>query len=62
MNDAAEEFGQIWNQKEWVNGQLHALNYSGLAAGSHLAVLFKPLSGLLNQNKMLPVLSDYDRT
>jgi hypothetical protein len=34
---------------------LTADNFSGFAANSSLQVLFTPLSGLLNQNKMLPI-------
>ena len=54
-NDAAEAFGQTWDVHEWRTGQLTAENYSGIAANSSLQVLFTPLSGLLNQNKMLPI-------
>ena len=54
-NDAAEAFGQTWDAQGWRNGTLTAENFSGIAANSSLQVLFTPLSGLLNQNKMLPI-------
>ena len=54
-NDASEAFGQIWDAQQWRNGQLTAENFSGIPAASSLQVLFTPLSGLLNQNKMLPI-------
>ena len=55
VNDAAEEFGAWWDPHEWITRQLTADNYDGIKAGEGIQVLFKPLSGLLNQNKMLPV-------
>ena len=54
-NDAAEAFGQTWDAQGWRNGHLTAENFSGITANSSLQVLFTPLSGLLNQNKMLPI-------
>ena len=54
-NDATEEFGHMWHPDDWHNGSLRALNYPGIGSGSRLTVLLKPLSGLLNQNKMLPI-------
>ena len=55
QNDAAEAFGLDWDSQQWYNGTLHANNFTGIAANSGLQVLFKPLSGLLNQNKMIPI-------
>jgi len=54
-NDAAEAFGQTWDAQGWRNSQLTSANYSGIPANSSLQVLATPLSGLLNQNKMLPI-------
>jgi hypothetical protein len=55
INDASEAFGQNWDPQQWRNGQLNADNFSGIPANSSLQVLFTPFSGLLNQNKMLPI-------
>jgi hypothetical protein len=49
-NQAAEAFGYHW---DWHDTSYAATN--GIKANQSLTVLFKPLSGLLNQNKMLPV-------
>jgi hypothetical protein len=49
-NQAAEAFGSNWNTT--------SQNYDttqGIKGGQALTVLFKPLSGILNQNKMLPI-------
>ena len=51
MNDAAEAFGIVHNKHVAVNRG----NFQGIRAGQSLAVLFKPLSGLLNQDKMIPL-------
>ncbi len=51
-NQAAEHFGLNWDSDCDTN----ATSYNpGITGGQSLTVLFKPLSGLLNQNKMLPV-------
>jgi len=50
-NDAAEAFGEVWNEHATNNIE----NIQGVQPGTFLTVLFKPLSGLLNQNKMLPI-------
>ncbi len=50
-NDAAEAFGNIHDK----HTEYEQSKYQGIKAGQGLQVLFKPLSGLLNQNKMLPV-------
>ena len=49
-NQAAEHFGRNWDSDS--NGWGYN---AGIKGGQSLTVLFKPLSGLLNQNKMLPV-------
>ena len=53
-NQAAEAFGAHWD----TGGTQAAVPYpaaQGIPGGTSLTVLFKPLSGLLNQNKMLPI-------
>jgi hypothetical protein len=51
QNDAAEAFGNIHDKHvTYTRSQ-----YQGIKAQQGLQVLFKPLSGLLNQNKMLPI-------
>ena len=49
-NQAAEAFGRNWDSDSGVYelGQ-------GIRGQQALTVLFKPLSGILNQNKMLPI-------
>lgn len=54
-NDAAEAFGNLWNSHAWYKGEVNITNFQGIGPGQKLAVLFKPLSGVLNQNKMLPI-------
>jgi hypothetical protein len=54
-NDAAEAFGQYFDPHAWFNGALTKDNYLGINTNQAVTVLFKPLSGLLNQNKMLPI-------
>ena len=49
-NQAAEQFGRNWDS----DASMYAHN-PGIKGGQALTVLFKPLSGLLNQNKMLPI-------
>ena len=50
-NDAAEAFGFIHNKHVTYTNS----TFPGIKQGQGLQVLFKPLSGLLNQNKMMPV-------
>jgi hypothetical protein len=52
-NDAAEAFGQVWD--EHADPKYDITNWQGIQSGDRMTVLFKPLSGLLNQNKMLPI-------
>ena len=49
-NDAAEAFGNLWDERH-----SDADNFRGIPGGQKLTVLFKPLSGILSQNKMLPI-------
>jgi hypothetical protein len=51
-NDAAEAFGQYYDLQRNDYG---INNYQGIWPLDAAYVLFKPLSGLLNQNKMLPL-------
>ena len=50
-NDAAEAFGNIHDKHERAT----ITHFQGKKAIQGLQVLFKPLRGLLNQNKMLPI-------
>ena len=50
-NDAGEAFGFVHNKHVATT----AAAFSGIKQGQGLQVLFKPLSGLLNQNKMMPL-------
>ena len=52
-NDAAEAFG-IYHDKHSDNDDT-TTDFPGIRGGQGIQVLFKPLSGLLNQNKMLPI-------
>ena len=49
-NQAAEGFGKNWDTNSGAYDASQAI-----LGGQALTVLFKPLSGLLNQNKMLPI-------
>ena len=49
-NQAAEAFGKNWD----TNSGSYSLA-QGIKGTQALTVLFKPLSGILNQNKMLPI-------
>ena len=49
-NQASEAFGRNWDT---TSGSYDVRQ--GITAGQALTVLFKPLSGLLNQSKMLPI-------
>ena len=50
VNQWAEAFGKHWDYDD-----SSYVNTNSVKANQSLTVLFKPLSGLLNQNKMLPV-------
>mgnify|MGYP003347592205 CR=1 FL=1 len=54
-NDAAEAFGPVWNSDSLATAALSATDIKGIPSGQKLTVLFKPLSGILNQDKMLPI-------
>jgi hypothetical protein len=54
-NDASEAFGLVWDNADTLPAQVNTDNYNGIAPGESLTVLFKPLSGILNQGKMLPI-------
>ena len=51
MNDAAEAFGFVHNKHDVAT----RFTFGGVRAGDTQTVLLKPLSGLLNQNKMIPL-------
>jgi len=53
-NDAAEAFGQMWDEDKWYkNDPVIQTTWEGVR--DSCTVLFKPLSGLLNQNKLIPL-------
>ena len=54
-NIDAEGFGQRWNREADYNVPYNADTYRGIYGGQSQTVLFKPLSGLLNQSKYLPI-------
>lgn len=54
-NVNAEAFGQHWDIREDVNSGYTADSFPGILQGQSQTVLFKPLSGLFNQNKMIPL-------
>ena len=54
MNDAAEAFGVVHN-KHTQPPDPNRDTFQCVRAGQSLSVLFKPLSGLLNRDKMLPL-------
>ena len=54
-NDFAEAFGQPWNEYAWQGEVWNTDDFHGIDQNSSMTVLFKPLSGILNQNKLLPL-------
>ena len=54
VNTNAESFGRKWDIDGNFNNALTNTNLPGIIAGQSQTVLFKPLSGLLNQNKFIP--------
>ena len=52
-NVSSEGFGENWNLRNWST--LNTTNFKGIDSGESQTVLFKPLSGLLNQAKYLPL-------
>ena len=60
MNDSIQATGQYTNHI--INNGLHpyiaestCFNYGGIYPGDSMTVLFKPLSGILNQTKYIPI-------
>lgn len=67
-NCTAEGFGTVWDTKEYLSFEpteagkdsvhvrkLRTETFSGLLTGKSQRVLFKPLSGIFEQNKMIPL-------
>ena len=55
-NFEAEGFGRVLDNRDFHNNNnLNATNFKGIQVGQGQTVLFKPLSGLLNQSKYLPL-------
>lgn len=55
VNESSEAFGNTWDVNNGYATNLNHANFSGISGGgSSHTVLFKPLSGLLNQPKFLP--------
>ncbi len=52
-NDAAEAFGKYYDKHDDADDT--TIDFPGICGGQGVQVLFKPSSGLLNQNKMLPI-------
>jgi hypothetical protein len=55
INTAAEAFGQYWNTRDSATIALNTSTLTGIKGGQSQTVLFKPLSGLLGQSKMIPL-------
>jgi hypothetical protein len=54
-NDSAEAFGVLADAHDWVQSRLDTDTLKGIGSGESMTVLFKPLSGILGQNKLLPL-------
>ena len=54
-NDDVEGFGYRWDSKD-VYGAFTAISMPGIPASSSINACFKPLCGLLNQNKFIPLM------
>ena len=54
-NIDGEGFGRHFDSREHAASELDAEHYKGIKPTQSQTVLFKPLSGLLNQNKYLPL-------
>ena len=52
-NDAAEGIGWVWDDHEWFRNNINSNTWEGVLDTT--TVLFKPLSGLLNQSKLIPL-------
>jgi hypothetical protein len=55
QNVAAEAFGKLFNLKDYEAGLVNCRNYRGIPSGDFQTLMFKPLSGLFNQPKMIPL-------
>jgi hypothetical protein len=55
VNVQAEGFGLDWDIRKQVSTPYTATSFKGILGGQSQTVLFKPLSGLLNQSKMIPL-------
>jgi len=55
LNDDAEGFGQSKTIRDWRLSSFNTSNFNGISAGDSQTVLFKPLSGLLMQEKYIPL-------
>jgi hypothetical protein len=55
VNTAAEAFGQYWNTRDSATIALNTNTLTGIKGLQSQTVLFKPLSGLLGQSKMIPL-------
>ena len=51
INIGAEAFGQYWDTRDTSSIVLKPSTFNGRKGGQSQTVLFKPLSGLLNQTK-----------
>ena len=51
-NEVVEGFGYLWDEHAT---EAQKLLYTGIAPGDYQTVMFKPLCGLLNQNKFIPL-------
>jgi hypothetical protein len=54
-NDAAEAIGDVWDDRQWFNGDITVNNWLGVGSQDYITVLFKPLSAILNQSKLIPL-------
>ena len=54
-NDSAEAFGITANLPAFVTNKVDITMIKGIEPGKSMTALFKPLSGILNQNKMIPL-------
>jgi hypothetical protein len=55
INVSSEGFGEDWNTRGNTTNPLTPSNLTGIKGGQSQTVLFKPLSGLLGQSKMIPL-------
>ena len=54
-NDSAEAFGITANLPAFVTNKVDITMIKGIEPGKSMTALFKPLIGILNQNKMIPL-------